>query len=222
MKPVEQAACDALRLFLAGEFPGVPIIGRWPAADKPLPDRTISIVRVGQRKEFEIDKAMTNVTPIPNTNTVTTRWRVKAITQGVQLDVWSTDGAARDDMQGQLDVSLNKGTRYTIDPSIEGLSRSTVRDGPLVAFDPASGHQGFADFTFDGVLITDTPDAIANDEFRATYQGELSAILELTTTDPLMLRVLLQQHLTPNSDATDQYALSSADRVAWTYSPTSP
>lgn len=218
MKPVEQAACDALRTFLAAEFTDVQVTGRWPAADKNLPAKAISILRVGQRREFEIAKLVTKSTVIDATTSLT-RYRVNAITQGVQLDVWCTDGAARDDIQGRLDASLKKGTLYTIPPTVTGIARSVVRDGPLLMFDPASGHEGFVDFTFDGVLIPDHAEGIGKNEFRATYQGELSAILEITATTPRMLRIILQQHLTANSSATDQYALSSADRVDWTYSP---
>lgn len=221
MKSVEQAACDALKVFLAAEFPGVAVSQRWPAADKPLPSKAISILRIGARKDFEIDKALTKITPIPNTNTVTARYRVKSCTQGVQLDVWSTNGADRDSLQYQLDQSLNKGTLYTIDPTVVGISRSVVRDGPLVALDPASGHEGFADFTFEGGMIPDTPETIGKSEFRATYQGELSVILEVTATTPLLLRIALQQHLstrTTPSTATDEYSLTDAG-VDWTYSP---
>jgi hypothetical protein len=217
MKPVEQAACDALQVFLAQQLTGVTVGSRWPAPDKPLPAKAVTITRVGARKDFEVARQVTKVTSI-DSKTATTRYRVKACTQGVQLNVWATNGAVRDDIQGRLDAALNLGTLYTIDPAVTGIARSVVRDGPLVMLNPASGHEGFADFTFDGAMIPDTPESIGKDEFCAIYQGELSVQLDLVATTPLLLRVLLQQHLTPSTNATDEYALSS-DGIDFTYLP---
>jgi len=209
--PVEQAACNALKAFLASEFPDAKVTGRWTAADKPLPDKAITILCVGPRKDREISRyVVKTVNTSPTAANVT--FRTKACTQGVQLNVWATSGAVRDDLRARLDVSLNKGPFFTLGKG------DLLRDGPLVALNPADGHEGFADFTFDGPMQPDTPTSIARNEFTSVIQGELAVILELTLTTPRLLRMNLQQHLTPNLQATDEYSLSSAG-MKWTYTP---
>ena len=48
---VERAACNALRTWLAAELPDVEVRDTWPDDDKPLPERAVSILLVGQARD---------------------------------------------------------------------------------------------------------------------------------------------------------------------------
>src|SRR5690348_16961814 len=52
---VEQAAQNALRTWVASKLPDVSVSSRWPDASRPLPEKAVSILRVGNRRDELLD-----------------------------------------------------------------------------------------------------------------------------------------------------------------------
>jgi hypothetical protein len=110
----------------------------------------------------------------PNTSLFT--WRMRALRQPLQLDVWTRHHAARDALLADLDVALNVGMGETLGAK----NADPVRHGVVVPL--GDGWSGTADCFFDRPDVFDTPDAAARSEFRATVRGW--ADVDLTITAP--------------------------------------
>jgi hypothetical protein len=194
---VEQAGINALKTYLASQIPGVTINEVWPNPDADLPERVITIVKIGAREETKIDPKVVASAPVmipgspdplvlvedPVNRSFT--WCVKLVRQSIQLDVWSCYQAVRDDLHAQLDEALNLGPAITLG-SLMPLS-DPFRDGLLLAL--GDGRPGFADVRFDGPEIDDTPESVQKNEFRATRFGTIDVPLTITRTQPRMAQV---------------------------------
>lgn len=181
-KSLEQAACTALADYLQAQFDAVftgpeacVVSDQWPAPDSGLPKRAVSILCAGPRQDMNVQEQDIRSTPIAGNLRLYT-WRVACCSQPLQLDVWATSAAARDDVVARLTDYLRKGPRFTL-----GLPNADVtRDGVLLALDPAkSDFQGFADFQFDGPKRMDTSDSTRKREFRSSIMGSVD--VDLTT-----------------------------------------
>lgn len=196
---VEMAACRALRRYLQAEFDadpawvGKPVVvdERWPEPDSDLPERAVTIITAGEREDSwlsSIDNAV-RVTPVSGSSTdVDVTWRVAACEQPIQLDVWATSSVERDSLLADLDRYLHKGEKYTL-----GIPTGRpVRDGVLLALSADDGHQGFADFTFEGHRSLDQGEGLREREYRAIIRGTAAVDLCVVTREKRMLRVLLE------------------------------
>jgi hypothetical protein len=177
---------------------GVIVTPDWPDPDQPLAQRAVSVITAGPRADAQVDLSVTDYEELVPADPVRRRyrWRVKACTQGIQLDVWATSAVDRQAIRAALDEALHAGPSVTL-----GLAGSMpVRDGVLLALDPETGHEGFAEFTFDAPEDTDG-EALRAREYRATYPGEAQAILEVVAESPRMAEIALSVALGETPEA---------------------
>jgi hypothetical protein len=173
---VEQAVVNALGSWLARSLgKSVAVSAQWPEPTKKLPPKAITILRTGSPDEEPLDPiVVARVDTGPHVSLFT--WRMRALRQPLQLDVWARHHAARDELLAELDVALNAPMSATIGVS----SSDPVRHGVVVPL--GDGWTGMADCFFDRPEVSDTPDAAARGEYRATVRGW--ADVDLTVTAP--------------------------------------
>ncbi len=115
-------------------------------------------------------------------------WCIKACRQAVQLDVWATYEAVRDQIMAELEPALNCPTLTS-----SGVGDLDMRSGVLVTL--GDGWDGFADFDFESPSIENTPRSQGEGEFRATYRGHCEFELQISVQQPRMTRVILRAAL---------------------------
>ena len=196
---IEQAAINALATYLQAQLgTDVVVSGVWPNPDEPIPEKALTILKIGARRETKVDPSLVSSAELspPDPTAMLYTWRVKAIEQDIQLDVWSRYEDVRDDLQARLDQALNQGLAATLSPDI---LHDDFRDGLLLTL--GDGHPGYADFIFDGPEITDLPDAAQRNEFRSTQTGTLSAMLTITKQQPRMANITLRMTANGNAES---------------------
>jgi hypothetical protein len=173
---VEQAVVNALSLWLVRWLgSGVTVSAQWPEPTKKLPPKAVTILRAGPPDEEPLDPiVVSRVDTGPHVSLFT--WRMRALRQPLQLDVWARHHAARDELLAELDEALNAPMAATIGAK----NADPVRHGVVVRL--GDGWTGMADCFFDRPEVTDTPDAAARSEYRATLRGW--ADVDLTITAP--------------------------------------
>ena len=210
---IQKSSILALSAFLATQLggSGVKLIDWFPTDDK-LESQTISLVEAGARTRIWSDPRVVSSTVISATVKEYT-WRVRAITQPIQLDLWATDyPAKRDELQALLDVELERGLETTLGAAY--ANRDPFRDGLLLALDPANGHEGFVDCVFQDPELNDTPDAARRKEWRTTIRGELRTSLDIKAQSPRILQAILALKI-------GEGALGTAPEISYTFDATS-
>jgi hypothetical protein len=173
---VEQAVVNALAKWLVRCLgSGVTVSAQWPEPTKRLPPKAVTILRAGPPDEEPLDPiVVARVDTGPHASLFT--WRMRALRQPLQLDVWARHHAARDELLAELDEALNA----PMSASIGAKNTDPVRHGVVVQL--GDGWTGTADCFFDRPEVSDTPDAAARSEYRATLRGW--ADVDLTITAP--------------------------------------
>lgn len=181
-----QAAANALKLWLETALsPDITVFEKWPDPNTELPPKAVSILKIGKRLRmpaWQIDVA--KVQPIGNGPAAQVTYQLGGIEQPMQIDVWATSDAERDDILAQLDTVLYAGIDQTL-----GLPGDPIRDGLLLPL--LDGYEGNnCDYWFDEPEIDDTPGAVQRSEFRAIFFGEARMSLIVT---PNELTPIIQQ-----------------------------
>lgn len=190
---LQQAACNALAAWLTSELTGQSIViePRWISSDRQLPPKAISVIEVGEPDIDWLDPEVlstTNVdlensTPVKKVDTV---WTVGNADQALQLDVWALTDVELDDIRARLFGALNAGDRglglTRVDPFAVGL-QLPLADG----WDP-----GIATYVFQLPDIQQSPSAVAESEWRATYRGRVSMQLAQRARTARIARVLIK------------------------------
>ena len=127
--------------------------------------------------------------PLEGTRALFT-WRVAALRQPLQMDVWTRYDLERDDLLARLVPLLNASTRDTIGER----NADPVRHGVLVPL--ADGWDGYADCYFDKPDRFDSPGSAARSEFRAIYRGFADVDLTITAPSARIARIQLVQRIT--------------------------
>lgn len=196
--PIQQAAINALAVWLAARMPDVPVFRRWVEPDKKLPPKCITIIPAGARKDELLDpEVMSQSTALGVTTYV---YRMRCVEQPLQLDVWATYAPVRDDILAQLDEHLNVGEALTIGK----VGGDVLRQGLLLPL--GDGWSGYVDICFEAPSYFDTPDSAQVKEFRAVYRGEAFVDLTVSATAPKIAQIILRQtlHETPVGTASPQ------------------
>lgn len=177
-----------LQTELEQSIEGIVVTPDWPDPDQPLAARAVSVLTAGPRTDTHVDFEIQDAEELSPPDPVRKlyRWKVKACTQGIQLDIWATRAVDRAAIRGALDAALHAGPSKTL--GIAGAM--PVRDGVLLALSD-SFHRGFAEFTFDACEDSDGP-ALREREYRATMPGETQAILEVVAESPRMAEIGLK------------------------------
>jgi hypothetical protein len=171
---VEQAAVNALGSWLARALgPAVAISTKWPEPSKKLPDRAVTILRAGPPEGEPVDPIVVGrVDTGPHSAMFT--WRLRAVRQPLQLDVWTRHHAVRDELLAELDVALNTGMGATL-----GIANADpVCNGVVVPL--GDGWSGTAYGFFDRAELADSPDAATRHEYRASVRGFVDVDLNIT------------------------------------------
>lgn len=180
---VVQAAANALALWLIKSLTSdIKVLEKWPEPDTQLPPKAVTVLKVGKRSRIPLTQlSVANVKVIGNGPLARVGYQIGSVEQPMQLDVWATSDAERDDILAQLDVALYAGIDQTL-----GLPGDPVRDGLLLPL--LDGHDGNnCDYWFDEPQIDDTPDAVQRSEFRAILFGEARMALVVTPNEPTAL-----------------------------------
>lgn len=209
--PIQQAAINALATWLTSRMPDVPVFRRWVEPDKKLPPKCITILPAGARQDTLLDpEVMSQSTDVDGVTTFV--YRMRCVTQPLQLDVWATYAPVRDDLLAQLDEHLNVGEAITL--GIPG--RDVLRQGVLLPL--GDGWSGYVDLCFENPAYFDTPDSAQVKEFRGTLRGEAVIDLTVSATAPKIAQIILRQtlHETPVGTAlpqtgTDVATITAAD-----------
>ena len=208
---VGQAAANALANWLRSQLsPDVTVIERWPEASVDLfapaapgdaPQRAVvSILAAGKRQRLDVvipPSLSDSVVALGGTPAMLQVTQpIGAFTQPLQLDVWAKFDVDRDDVIAQLDAALTTGAVAT------GASASDdpVRDGVLLPLLAADGYAGNIECWLDEPDVSDDPEAIQRDEYRATYFGEARGLFSRTVTVPAL--AALTQKLQSSTEAT--------------------
>lgn len=197
---IEQAAITALQVFLQEQFDNdtsfkeldgvdrVWVRDEWPPAGDNLKAICISILAAGTRQDSHLTEEVVKQKNLPNNQGEFT-WSIKAITQPLQLDIWALYDAHRKMVVDALDRYLNMGPLFTLGAG------AITRDGPLLRMDPTSGHEGTADFTFDGPRPIDGEASAAEYQFRSLVSGQVDCELTFTATTARLARLKLAMSL---------------------------
>lgn len=173
---VEQAAINALGVWLQQALgDSVAVSTQWPEPTKKLPAKAVTILRAGAPEEEPLDPIIVSRIDTGAYTSIFT-WRLRALRQPLQLDVWARHHAVRDELLASLDVALNKG----IGATLRIQNADPFRHGVVLPL--AHGWTGTADCFFDRPEVSDTPDAAARSEYRATLRGW--AEVDLTLSAP--------------------------------------
>lgn len=194
---VQRAACNALAVYLEREFDKlydresaerVVVSEAWPEPGVNLPPRAVSVIQAGTRRETLTQATIEKRTDLPD-NQGEYVWAVSAITQPIQLDIWATYDAVRDQLEDDLDTILRRGPQYTL-----GIGTEPIRDGGvLLQLDPVSGREGFVDFTLlDGPRPINDGNQRQAAEYRSLISAELDVMLTVKATNPKLARVLVK------------------------------
>lgn len=174
---IQQAAANAFTAWLSTKMPGIPVEPRWPSPDKQKPQKSITLVTAGPRRDTPIDLRVLKKTNVGLKQTSAV-WQVAACIQPVQLDVWATRDVDRDDLMAQLDTLLSCDAS-----SLSGVyNPMPVGHGNLIAVQ--DGWQAFgtvADFSFSEPDCDNEADTAPRDIYRATYSGNAYFMLTVTT-----------------------------------------
>jgi len=188
-QPIQKAACAALGRFIAGYMPDTVISYEWPAPDAPLPPRAITIICAGAAEDEQVNLDDVDMVPVDDTTGLYT-WRFADRDQPIQLDIWSQSQAERDQMLAELEDVLHKGPLFTLGAG------NPVRDGILLEFNAQlDGFEGHVDFDLDPPDITDSPNPVRINEWRATIDSEAHMVATVTAQSPRLLRIALSMLL---------------------------
>jgi hypothetical protein len=172
---------------------------RWPEATTKLAPKTVSVLLAGPREDQFLDPI-----PIARVDTGQNRalftWRVRACKQPLQIDVWATSHAARDDLVAQLEQALNVSETKSL-----GVSNADpVRQGVVLRLPEPWG--GLSDFLFDSATANDSSDAAQRSEYRATARGSAWMDLTVQAESARLARATLRARITNGGAvATDDY-----------------
>lgn len=179
------ALATYLQTRLAESIPDIIVTEDWPDPDQPLAPRQVSVLTAGPRVDDTLDIHITDAEELDPPDPVRKlyRWRVKACTQGIQLDVWATNRLDRSAIRQALDTALHDGPARTL-----GIAGSMpVRDGVLLALSD-DFHRGFAEYSFDNWEDSDGP-SLRDREYRSTLPGETQVILEVAAESPRLAKI---------------------------------
>lgn len=183
---LQQAGNNALATWLVSQLPGdVSISFSWPSPDMELPGKSISILMAGGAFDTPIERQLIKQVNI-DALTATGSWQIRSRRQPIQLDVWARTNPERDDLLARLDIALNAGESPVAagsDPAGDGLLLN-LADGWV---------ESFADFSFDGPTIDDTPESIKRSEYRATISGDVYLMLYVNKISSRQLLINLSE-----------------------------
>ena len=175
---VAQAAENALVAWIASQLPDVVTNNEWPDPGVPLNKRgEVTILRAGGYQEMTVRPQVVRTDLDPFQIQTTFHWKVSNVEQPMQLDVWATSKAKRDDILNRLGTALTAGPGETLSAAClasYGAQPAHLQNpvARVVLLQLAAPWDHLvASFQFDSPETTDSARASSEREFRATYHG---------------------------------------------------
>lgn len=185
---ITQAVANAMATYLSAALTGGVIVQpRWPDANTRLPPRAVTVLLVGP-PIYDMVQARPDTTTIVDATHVSTSWVVYNVRQPMQLDVWATSDASRDDIIAQLDNVMNVGQSALVNPI--SLPDPT---GEGTTLNIGNGWNGTADYIFDSPGRLDTADSVQRSEYRASAKGEAHMALSITAVSSRMNQIIFKE-----------------------------
>ena len=181
---IQQAACNALGAHLQAKLSGVVVNYDFPDPDRELPELALTILLAGTPHDTSMQPEVISSTVVDATHKLY-RWKVLERSQPIQVDVWSTYQALRDDLVARLDQIFNGGWS---DQPDSGLTLSL-----------GDGWDAKAVFDFDGPSIINSGYSSQVSEFRGSYNGALRVALYVDAASPRMANIKLHSILNGNA-----------------------
>jgi hypothetical protein len=209
---IEQAAANALTAWIASQMTDCFCSPRWADASMEYGQTLGKAITVLYTGDPTVDYVSDDEV-VGRTNTSATRADFRflrsSFNQPYQIDVWATSEVERDDIVARLKDALNASEGATLGRT----NADPFRDGVLVAM--GDGRTGYADFLFDSAQKSDTADANARQEFRATYRG-VAQLTESSVANRARLRptLHLNAHTTDAAAALGELAMVSTGGAA--------
>lgn len=187
---IEQACFNALAAYLRKDLGSdVFVYDHWPEGNElpQAPYRALSIIFAGAREQEEYDPEPVRLINL-GASRVQSLWDVATITQPLQLDVWASSDALRDDLCARLDTSLRKGLR-AYDP-IDFPTADPIAESLTLALDPNDVvAPQMADFFFDSLRRVDTGGSVMVRKYRAMALGRATSPMVIAAETPRMARI---------------------------------
>lgn len=184
----EAAAVEALRAYLEENirqtYPDILVSGEWPAADQPLPERSITVIIAGDVNKVYFDPYVLDASETVDQQKRIV-WAMGSYEVPIQVDVWCLSKAERADLLErvrELSVrgrSLTMGNRFADPVGISVLL-------------PLASDGGFCDYLFDAPSYHDGPEAIQRDEWRASMQVQAVATETKTSVSPVVNKITVK------------------------------
>lgn len=200
MKQIAQVGLEMLARYLQGELgSAVEVRERWFGPEESFDRPKVSCVLVGEPEHLPVQNQVTKSTATVDPNTKLYTWRVNVVRQALQLDAYAPHEAKLDELSVAIMAALRRGEGYTLDASHvpAGVTPiywgNPVRDGIILALDPASTYDGFAAFLFDGATPIQDAEGARTRDWRAMWRGELGVDLLIQAESPRIARILLSQ-----------------------------
>ncbi len=196
MISIQQAASNSIAAFLADKLPDVKVASQWPAPDRVLPAKAISVITAGSRRDTPIERKLLKATNNGATQ-VDAVWQIAACHQPLQLDVWAQSDFDRDEMIAALDVFLNYGEKGL------GVGNYDIGSGVLLNLsDGWESYSSTADFYFGEIDTIDSNTNAGHHNYRGTYRGHVYVMLAIPVTSPRQILINFTQFLNGESDST--------------------
>lgn len=181
---IQQAACNALGAHLQVKLSGVVVNYDFPDPDRELPELGVTVLLAGTPHDTPMQPEVIGSTIVDATHKLY-RWKVLERSQPIQVDVWSTYQARRDDLVARLDQIFNGGWS---DQPASGLVLSL-----------GDGWDAKAVFDFDGPFIINSGYSSQVSEFRGSYNGALRVALYVDAASSRMANIKLHSILNGNA-----------------------
>lgn len=196
MISIQQAATNTFAAWLTTKMAGVVVSSNWPSPDRELPNKAITVITAGARRDRAMDLSIIKQVNNGTTN-VDATWLTTACVQPLQLDIWAHSNFERDDILAKLDTYLHWGERE--------INANSDPVGPSVLLALGDGWEAFetiADFAFADPDTDDTSDSVGRDVFRATFRGTADFNLAITRTSSRQKHINFSMFLDGDSAAT--------------------
>lgn len=197
MASIKQAGIEALADFLSRDsslLTNIPITPFWVERDIERYSQSITIISAGSPSPVDVIIPTTagGSRELSPPDPIRKEWRydVELLEQPIQFDLWAESDVGLDEMEGWLELELRRGERHTLGKGGE------VRDGLLLALNPNSGHEGFADLTVNsGPSPFHSPDANLRNDWRSVVRATLSLSLSIWAEHARQVQIVLNSQI---------------------------
>lgn len=191
MVSIQQAAANAFAAWLGAQLSGVQVLPRWPAPDAQMPFRSITVTTAGRRRDTNLDVTLISSTPNGSLN-ADSRWLVAACYQPIQMDIWSQNPAARDDLIARLDILLRSDAAALTTP----YNPMPLGTGNGVLVNVGDGWPDtIADFSFGDPDTEENGGSYQAQDYRAMYVGGAHVMLSVAATTARQKIINFQQRI---------------------------